>query len=300
MTQGEYFHNHLCMDEIRLIRIVDMYAALRSQTPGRVCRDIIGDAKLITRLRAGRSCTLRIANILVNRISTLWPDSAEWPSDIPRPAPSPDGGSEPPAGGAGSSSPVLPPALADAGLPARGGLSTVAAGPAGGGEPNPSAGGRGTGPWPPASSSSDAGVPARGGSLIAPPAASLKRAETSRTPRPITASSAGGAAHPMAGVRAAQQAMRAAADAGDEDAVRRARSRMFAAAMRLRRDGRLASPDALCRALGVHRQVYDDVVRHRRGSYYDHHPRPPADSPEGRVLLALEGAGDVRFIEKAA
>ena len=244
------------MDEKRLIWLVETYAAMRSQTPGRVCRDIIGDAKLITRLRAGRSCTLRIANALISHISNLWPAAAEWPSDIPRPTP--DGDSEPPAGAAGSVPPVPPPAPADAGVPARGSLS------------------------------------------IAPPPASLKRAETSRPPRPITASSGGGATHPMGGVRAAQQAMRAATAAGDEDAVRSAQSAMFAAAMRLRRDGRLASPDALCRALGVRRQVYDDVVLRRRGSYYDHHPRPPADSAEGRVLLALEGAGDVRFSAAAA
>ena len=293
----------------QIIRLIDVAAAAADRSPHTVGRWVSDDGRTYGRLRRGHDLTTRRAACIMQRLSDLWPDSAAWPTDIPRPAPTPDGGSEPPAGGAGSSSPVLPPALADAGLPARGSLSTVAAGPAGGGDPNPSTAtcaydsdaAADTRPPGPDSRVRNSGAPdAVEGPSPAPPAASLKRAETSRTPRPITASSAGGAAHPMAGVRAAQQAMRAAADAGDEDAVRRARSRMFAAAMRLRRDGRLASPDALCRALGVHRHVYDDVVLHRRGSYYDHHPRPPADSPEGRVLLALEGAGDVRFIGKAA
>ena len=56
------------------------------------------------------------------------------PLTFPGPAPTPAGDSEPPAGGAGSSSPVVPPALAmDAGVPARGSLSTASTGPDGAG-----------------------------------------------------------------------------------------------------------------------------------------------------------------------
>ncbi len=99
----------------------------------------------------------------------------------------------------------------------------------------------------------------------------------------------------MRAVKRAQAAMQAAADAGDVLGVRRAQGWMFAAAMRLRRDGRVASPDALCRALGVPRRAYDEAVRRRRAG-----ERPPLELQASRVWTALEWAGDVRFLGRAA
>ena len=82
-------------------------------------------------------------------------------------------------------------------------------------------------------------------------------------------------------------------------AVRRAEGEMIAAAMRLGPSGRIASPAAFCRALGVRRHVYDDVVRRYRdeigaGRW------PRAGNGCDRVLSALAAAGDVRFASRRA
>lgn len=67
-----------------------------------------------------------------------------------------------------------------------------------------------------------------------------------------------------------------------------------ALAMRLGSAGQIASPMTLCRALGVRRYVYDDVVRrYRDGVGGGRHPRP--GSKCARMLSALVAAGDVRF-----
>ena len=70
-----------------------------------------------------------------------------------------------------------------------------------------------------------------------------------------------------------------------------------AAAMRLGRSGRVASPGDLCDALGVSRYAYDDVLRrYRDGTGDGRVPRPGSDC--GRVLAALVASGDVRFASR--
>lgn len=60
------------------------------------------------------------------------------------------------------------------------------------------------------------------------------------------------------------------------------------------RTGQIASPAALCAALGVRRQLYYDAVRrHRAGG------RPPRPgSQTAHMLAALQRAGDVRFTSR--
>ena len=71
----------------------------------------------------------------------------------------------------------------------------------------------------------------------------------------------------------------------------------FAAPMRLGPSGRIASPGALCRALGLKRSVYYAVVRRYRDEVgAGRWPRSGNDSE--RMLIALSAAGDVRFASR--
>ena len=90
----------------------------------------------------------------------------------------------------------------------------------------------------------------------------------------------------------------------EETAIRNSRSRSVspvgqanAPAMCLGPSRQIASPMELCKALGVRRYVYDDVVRrYRDGTGAGRHPR--AGSECGRMLTALVAAGDVRFASR--
>ena len=100
-------------------------------------------------------------------------------------------------------------------------------------------------------------------------------------------------------VKVAKRRMFAAVRRGDWQGARRAESEMLAAGMRLGPSGQIASPAALCRALGVRRHVYDDVVRRYRDEIgADRWPR--AGNHCERVLTALTSAGDVRFASRRA
>ena len=75
------------------------------------------------------------------------------------------------------------------------------------------------------------------------------------------------------------------------------RNETFAVAMRLGPSGRIASPGALCRALGLKRSVYYAVVRRYRDEVgAGRWPRSGNDSE--RMLIALSAAGDVRFASR--
>lgn len=100
-------------------------------------------------------------------------------------------------------------------------------------------------------------------------------------------------------VKLAKRRMFAAVQRGDWPDVRRAESEMLAAGMRLASSGRIASPAAFCRVLGVRRSVYDDVVRrYRDETGAGRWPRP--GSRCDRVLAALASVGDVRFASRRA
>lgn len=102
---------------------------------------------------------------------------------------------------------------------------------------------------------------------------------------------------PVAAVREANDAVDAAMQAADWDGMRRHEARMFRAAMALRENGRIASVEALCLALGVARTVYDDVVRRYSDGRNGTRPRNP-DSDTGRMLRALVMSGDARFASR--
>lgn len=102
-------------------------------------------------------------------------------------------------------------------------------------------------------------------------------------------------ADPLAAVVAEYDLMDRAELAGDDGAAKRHRERMLRFAATLGPDGRIASPKAICRALGVRRYVYDDVVRRfADGRAGGKTPRDPW-SDTGRVFSLLVASGDVRF-----
>ena len=83
-------------------------------------------------------------------------------------------------------------------------------------------------------------------------------------------------------------------DPVDWDAVARTEQQKLTVALRLRADGQIASPSAVCLALGAPRYVYDDVVRRYHDSM-NNRRRPRRGSQTERMLTALAGAGDIRF-----
>lgn len=87
------------------------------------------------------------------------------------------------------------------------------------------------------------------------------------------------------------------ADPVDWPAVERAEAEKFAAALALRDDGQVAAPDAVCLALGVSRDVYQDVVR-RYADEARNRKRPRRGSQADRMLTALVVSGDARFASR--
>jgi len=104
---------------------------------------------------------------------------------------------------------------------------------------------------------------------------------------------------PVAAVREEHEKVDAAMLADDWDAVYRHEDRELRAGMTLGADGRIASVEALCLALGVARDVYQDVVRRYADGRGGGRPRSP-DSDTGRTLRALAMSGDARFASRRA
>ena len=135
----------------------------------------------------------------------------------------------------------------------------------------------------------------------AEPAASLKpgnqRPREGAHAEPSAGSAEGaGAPDPLAATRAAMERHvdLLGADPVDWDAAEAAEAEKFAAALTLGAGGRVASPEAVCLALGISRDVYQDVVR-RYADAARNRGRPRRGSQADRMLTALVVAGDVRF-----
>lgn len=88
-----------------------------------------------------------------------------------------------------------------------------------------------------------------------------------------------------------------ASAAGDPQAAALHDRRMWAAALTLRADGRIASVEALCKAVGVERTTYDDVVRRYADGRGGRQPRS-LNSDTARTLRRLVQSGDVRFASR--
>ena len=145
-------------------------------------------------------------------------------------------------------------------------------------------------PWPP-----DIPRPAPSEFVSQPPKYKNGSRNGSATPAPTPAPD-----DPSAAVNAALTRKADAIDAMDTGAVIAAEEEAIAAAMALNAKGQIASADALCRALGVSRQAYYNVVRHYAdGGAKMNKPPSKRRSATRRVLLALVAAGDARFQSRA-
>ena len=103
--------------------------------------------------------------------------------------------------------------------------------------------------------------------------------------------------NPVALVEAARERRSAAMEASDWAAAERANLEALTAGTRLGPDGRIASPAALCKALGVERQLYHDVLRHYRDGRGTGR-RPRKGTVTERMFDALVLSGDVRFASR--
>lgn len=266
----------------QIVSLCRACAATRGQAVSTVSRLASGSGATVERLHRGADITTSRATRIVQWLSDHWPESAEWPPDIPRPAPSPDGDpdrSASPASDKRSRSgetarsdghtPGGGPPMTGA-PPAARGPSTAAPGPAGDGNPNPPAGGQGHDSLTSALASTPcAGVPARGGTLSAGPAASLKRPlQVARTGH-VTAPSADPAVPFAAWPLDARGHVRD--EAALADTLRVARATVYTTISRYADDGPRAH-------------------RWPRGRRSDSH----------RTLRALLATGDVRFRRRRA
>lgn len=191
-----------------VLTILRSYADGRGLSLTYSSRLLAGSGDTILRLQCGGSLTGRRAAAIIQKASDNWPPVLEWPSDIPRPEPTP-------------------------GSPAIHALAS------------------------PLSPEGD----------------------------------------PVALVEAARERRSAAMEASDWGAAERANLEALTTGTRLGPDGRIASPAALCKALGVERQLYRDVLRH----YQDGRGtgrRPRKGTVTERMFDALVLSGDVRFASR--
>ena len=72
----------------RIILLVKAYAEARDISISTASRLLTGSGDVLDRMvRDGMSLTARRSEKIIRQASDLWPKHAEWPSDIPRPAP---------------------------------------------------------------------------------------------------------------------------------------------------------------------------------------------------------------------
>ena len=100
---------------------------------------------------------------------------------------------------------------------------------------------------------------------------------------------------PSAVVEAELALVHRAMDDNDFTAYGRHEARMYRAAMTLGDNGQIKCPAALCKALGVARTTYDDVVRRYADGRSDAGKSPREGSSTAKVLALLVESGDVRF-----
>ena len=78
------------LSDTRIAAMLRSCAAAAGMSESYVARLASGSGDTLTRLDGGMSLTARRAGRIVQWLSDHWPLDAEWPADIPRPAPSPD------------------------------------------------------------------------------------------------------------------------------------------------------------------------------------------------------------------
>lgn len=98
-----------------IVRLVDAFAAATGRRPSAIGRSCGGTGDFYRRLVHGHDITTRRAARVVEWLSDHWPPDADWPPDIPRPAPSPGSpAATPPEPASDPSAPTNPIAAVEA------------------------------------------------------------------------------------------------------------------------------------------------------------------------------------------
>jgi len=74
-----------------IITVSKAYGTARGISLGRVSMLAFGDGNLLKRLESGSDLTTRRLEGAMRWFSANWPENGEWPDDVPRPAPEPEG-----------------------------------------------------------------------------------------------------------------------------------------------------------------------------------------------------------------
>ena len=72
-----------------ILLLISLFAKARGISVCYAARLISGSGDTARKLEGGMSMTARRSERVVRNASAIWPEGAEWPSDIPRPAPKP-------------------------------------------------------------------------------------------------------------------------------------------------------------------------------------------------------------------
>lgn len=73
------------MTDAKLASLIRSFAAARGYSESYAARVATGSGDTLDRIERGGTLTLHRANIVVAKISSLWPADLPWPADIPRP-----------------------------------------------------------------------------------------------------------------------------------------------------------------------------------------------------------------------
>ncbi len=69
------------------VTVAAAYRAVNPVSESRLGQLAAGNPIFYTRLRDGGSCTIRLYGRVLQWFSDNWPEGAEWPLGVPRPAP---------------------------------------------------------------------------------------------------------------------------------------------------------------------------------------------------------------------
>lgn len=72
----------------QLLDVTDRFSEATGTAHRAIGREVAGDARFFERLLEGKSCTLDTATRILRWCAERWPENADWPADVPRPAPS--------------------------------------------------------------------------------------------------------------------------------------------------------------------------------------------------------------------
>lgn len=73
------------MNTETIVMLAEAYAQHHGLKLSTVSTYAANDGKWVDSLKAGASCTLRKASLVMQWLSDRWPGDLEWPRDIPRP-----------------------------------------------------------------------------------------------------------------------------------------------------------------------------------------------------------------------